>query len=215
MTTYQEAIRLITESEEGGRVGELSVGNDALEKAQEVKKQAYGDVLEDVEKAEGIRVRVKPEAAKEAKEKQQAEIQTQAAHAGKEKEAQKPAPGIKRVIRNEEYRKETEKAAGKLEQRFRNIGEEFEGNIEKFSEKVNTSGLVLPKLSLQDQINDLQKISEGLDENAFGEDELNVINDEIAGLLKIMQKKTNAPQDQVNARNQLLMAVALQLGIAQ
>ncbi len=212
MTTYQEAIRLITESEEGGRVGELSVGNDALEKAQEVKKQAYGDVLDDVEKAEGIRVRVKPEAAKE---KQQAEIQPQVAYAGKEKEAQKPAPGIKRVIRNEEYRKETEKAAGKLEQRFRNIGEEFEGNIEKFSEKVNTSGLVLPKLSLQDQINDLQKISEGLDENAFGEDELNVINDEIAGLLKIMQKKTNAPQDQVNARNQLLMAVALQLGIAQ
>ncbi len=59
---------------------------------------------------------------------------------------------------------------------------------EKISKRVGSKGrkekLVATELSLQDQINELEKIGLGLDGNAYGPEQISIIKTEILGLLK-------------------------------
>ncbi len=82
--------------------------------------------------------------------------------------------------------KDIEAAAGELGAAMSSAGR----SIEEMREKKATEKLVLPNLSIQDQIGELEKISLGLDGNIFTKDQLDIIIQEVKGLShkKVMPK---------------------------
>lgn len=81
----------------------------------------------------------------------------------------------------------------------------------KKAEAAEEEKLVLPSLSLQDQLSDLQGISDGLNEYMFGDEELSIMRAEIFGLEKIARGE-KAPSDPIQknlfeARNSKLAEV--------
>jgi hypothetical protein len=75
---------------------------------------------------------------------------------------------------------------------------------------------VLPTLSLQDQISELEKISEGLDEQVFSDEQLKIIKDEVYGLRdRIKGEKISATDEfqksLINLRNQKINEVIKKL----
>jgi len=71
--------------------------------------------------------------------------------------------------------------------------ESFEKDLEKGLEKIETSKLILPSLSLQDQLSELEKISEGLDEQVFDEEQLKIIVAEVKGLRERIKFEKTPP----------------------
>lgn len=61
-------------------------------------------------------------------------------------------------------------------------GREYERNVSKEAPKVKKGDLVLPTLSLQDQISELEKISMGVDEKVFNQEQMQIIVFELEGL---------------------------------
>lgn len=76
--------------------------------------------------------------------------------------------------------------------------------------------LVLPKLSIPDQISELESIDAGIDAGAFNSDQLGIIRKEVAGLAKIAGNKepaANDPQkDLISLRNERLKMAIKKLG---
>lgn len=63
--------------------------------------------------------------------------------------------------------------------------------------RINTKDLVLPGLSLSDQISELERIIEGLRQGVFDSDHLDVVRQEVLGLAQVVrsqEKSANAPQ---------------------
>ncbi len=54
--------------------------------------------------------------------------------------------------------------------------------VERQIIKRKIKDLVLPTLSIQDQISELEKIKEGLDEKVFNEEQISIIKEEVSGL---------------------------------
>jgi hypothetical protein len=74
--------------------------------------------------------------------------------------------------------------------------------------------LVLPKLSLQDQINELEKISIGLAEGAFDDEQMAIINKEVGGLGRAEATPTDDFQKNLlRIRNARLKEVSKKLGM--
>lgn len=78
----------------------------------------------------------------------------------------------------------------------------------------NTKGLVLPRLTVSDQISDLEKIREGLDENAFDDALTAIVKEEVDGTLKLVAKeRAGAGMGQlVSTRNALLKEISARVG---
>ena len=100
---------------------------------------------------------------------------------------------------------EVQKRTGRLEQKIQKAAKKTEV-VQAPEEK-----LVLPSLSLQDQLSDLEGISDGLKEYMFGEEELSIMKAEVFGLEKIA-KSEKAPSDPIQknlfeARNNKLAEV--------
>ncbi|MFP3215241.1 MAG: hypothetical protein RXR32_01670 [Candidatus Micrarchaeota archaeon] len=111
---------------------------------------------------------------------------------------------------------EVEKAANEIKNVIGSIGKEFEKNIKRETERIKGEKLVLPTLSLQDQISELEKISEGLDEQVFSDEQLKIIKDEVYGLKdKIKGEKISAADEfqksLINLRNQKINEVIKKL----
>jgi len=111
---------------------------------------------------------------------------------------------------------EVEKAANEIKNVIGSIGKEFEKNIKRETERIKGEKLVLPTLSLQDQISELEKISEGLDEQVFSDEQLKIIKDEVYGLRdKIKGEKISAADEfqksLINLRNQKINEVIKKL----
>ncbi len=89
------------------------------------------------------------------------------------------------------------------------VSKDIEEAINKQREERMFKGLVLPKLSLSDQISDLEKIKEGLEERVFDEKHLKIIKLETEGLSKLIAqgRQPNAPTDLAELRNRLLKEV--------
>lgn len=60
----------------------------------------------------------------------------------------------------------------------------------KLKVKFNEKDLILPKLSIADQISELERIIEGLKENVFDENHMEVVLQEIYGLSSYMEKSS-------------------------
>lgn len=86
---------------------------------------------------------------------------------------------------------EVTKAAKEIKNVIGSLGKEFEKGIKKETQKIKGEKLILPTLSLQDQISELEKISEGIDEDVFTEEQMKIIKEEVNGLRdKIMLEKS-------------------------
>ncbi|MGC8586837.1 MAG: hypothetical protein ACP5K9_00915 [Candidatus Micrarchaeia archaeon] len=98
-----------------------------------------------------------------------------------------------------------------IEQIVGNASKDFEKSLERELEKIETKKLILPSLSLQDQLSELEKISEGLDEQVFDDEQLKIIVSEVKGLRERLKfEKMPAEQFQssfIVPRNNRLMEV--------
>jgi len=100
--------------------------------------------------------------------------------------------------------------AKELESLLSATGSEFMSHVRDSGDK-----LVLPTLSLQDQISELEKISVGLDSSSFSPEELKIIRMEVVGLMK---RKRPAPSDEfqrnlASMRDVRLKDVSRKLGL--
>ncbi len=79
---------------------------------------------------------------------------------------------------------EMAEAAGRLKNMMGAAGTEFEKGVKKeiVETKVEKQQTVMPKLSLQDQVSDLEKIEEGIGEDAFDDEQIEIIKQEINAL---------------------------------
>lgn len=101
---------------------------------------------------------------------------------------QKEAVEKQRVPRKETH-EEMVSAAQKLRGLAGKAGREFEETVERGVEKKKEEELVMPRLSLQDQLSDLEKIDEGLDEGVFSEEQTSVIVEEVNALSSISTRE--------------------------
>ncbi|MDE1833285.1 MAG: hypothetical protein KGH58_02600 [Candidatus Micrarchaeota archaeon] len=73
--------------------------------------------------------------------------------------------------------------------------------------RINTRSLVLPNLSVSDQIVELERIAEGLKENVFDQDQLSVVRDEVLGLNQVVRESPQSQDALSQARDQRLKEV--------
>ncbi|MGC8710363.1 MAG: hypothetical protein ACP5RF_02015 [Candidatus Micrarchaeia archaeon] len=78
--------------------------------------------------------------------------------------------------------KEVLEATKEIKDIVGSAGREFEKTVKKEVKNIKGGKLILPSLSLQDQISDLEKMSEGIDEHVFTDDQINMIRYEVNGL---------------------------------
>ena len=97
---------------------------------------------------------------------------------------------------------ERKKAARVLGGIVKSIGKEFEQTVSRKTEQAGDETLMMPKLSLSDQIHDLKMIDEGLDQGIFDANYLEVINAEISNLYSVVvsEKPESTNQDQTDLR---------------
>jgi hypothetical protein len=156
---YDKIIEMV--DAEGAQPSDASVSIDlssAFADEIEVKELKYADVSAIVE---GVEPR--KESAPEIKQ-QQPEVQAPVA------------------IPKHETSKEMEGAAGVLKGMVGGAGNELEETVTKEVEKKKGEDLVMPSLSVQDQLADLEKIAEGIKERAFDKEQLKIISQEVAAL---------------------------------
>ncbi|MEM3781445.1 MAG: hypothetical protein QXT43_00580 [Candidatus Micrarchaeaceae archaeon] len=117
-----------------------------------------------------------------------------------EAKTNKPRPAL--------FKKELHDAAGKLES-IGAAGTAIGRSIGEAREQRRLKGLVLPTLSLNDQISDLEKIDEGLKERVFNSEQLKIIRLEANGLARLIAegKQKAVPTDLAELRNALLKEV--------
>ena len=79
---------------------------------------------------------------------------------------------------------ETDKkrAASSLRRATGGLGAEFGKIMEERKEQAEEKRLIMPRLSLQDQVSDLGKIEEGLQEHVFSDDQIVIIKEELRWL---------------------------------
>ena len=125
-------------------------------------------------------------------------------------EEEKPKPAAAKPVKPQRhiFEKELKEATEKLE-KISKVSSEIEGEIAKQQEKKQVKGLVLPTLSINDQLSDLEKISEGLSEHVFDAEQLKIIKLEANGLARLIAegKEASAPEDLAEMRNNLLKQV--------
>ncbi|MEM0094310.1 MAG: hypothetical protein QXV17_00800 [Candidatus Micrarchaeaceae archaeon] len=156
---YEDIIRLVGEIESASTQAESVIidPGSALRNSIQEKAYSYEDAYRIISSMEGVKVQ--PQAAV-----QQQPQQIRHARPG---EAAKAA---------EEIRKLVGKASA-----------EFEESMLHEIRKVKVGKLILPTLSLQDQLSELEKINEGLDENVFNDEQLKVIRQEVFGLAETLR----------------------------
>jgi hypothetical protein len=95
-------------------------------------------------------------------------------------------------------------------------GREFENKVAAEAVKIKKEKIILPTLSIQDQISDLEKMSEGIDENVFNEEQLDIIRLEAGGMDDRIKYEKQIPADEfqkslVDLRNRRLQEVLSKL----
>jgi hypothetical protein len=156
---YDKIIEMV--DAEGAQPSDASVSIDlssAFADEIEVKELKYSDVSAIVEGVEPRKDSV-PEMRQ-----QQPEVQAPVA------------------VPKHETSKDMEGAAGVLKGITGGAGNELEETVTKEVEKKKGEELVMPSLSVQDQLADLEKIAEGIKEKAFDKEQLKIISQEVAAL---------------------------------
>jgi len=153
-----------------------------------VKKVAYSEVGTVLE-----RVRARPEA-----------------QPAPQPNVQQPKPQVQ--VPKRETSKEMAGAAVSLRGIVAGVEKEFAESVARKIEKAEEAKLIMPKLSLQDQLSDLEKIREGLEENVFDKEQLKIIKEEINGMSRIssredVSKMSEDQRELVLMRNQRIKEI--------
>lgn len=194
MPDYDSALGMIEKAESGAAAGEpftpLVDVNEALSNRMDFKVAEYNEALAILGEGEALRPAAGPKAMR---------------------------PTIVRP-KVPETPKETVEAAKEIKELVGGAGRAFEKKVAKETVKVKKGELVLPGLSLQDQISELEKISLGLDERVFSDDQLNIIIYEADGLKEKLKGENTELLDTfqknlIAVRNQRLDEVRAKLKI--
>ena len=207
MTNYDEALSLIEGIEEGASAQQRKpfvIDSTSLSETLDIKQVDYNEVLKEF----GI------ETAPEAESMQRAQVSVQKpVVAPKPEQAKQAAPKPRAKPNPSYFKKDLEEAASRLSV-IAKAGSEISKVIKEEKEKAKTKGLVLPTLSINDQISDLEKISEGLKEHAFTKEQIDIIVLEANGLARLIAqgKQPNVPTDLAELRNRLLKEIIDEVG---
>ncbi len=106
--------------------------------------------------------------------------------------APEPAPAIfapqPQPVQAQQISSTISAAKGELNSFAKNLGGEINAFVKMPNMKPKEGENVLPRLSLADQVAELERIIEGLKENAFNKEQLEVVRNEALGLKKYLQK---------------------------
>ncbi len=146
---------------------------------------------------------LRPQPQPQLQSQPQAQPQQQPEHAAEMPKQMKPVKPRRHV-----FEKELNNAASRLE-KIASVSKSVEKKIQERQEQKRLKGLILPTLSLSDQISDLEKINEGLKEGVFNAEQLKIIKLETSGLARLIAegKQPNVPTDLAELRNKLLKQV--------
>lgn len=91
-------------------------------------------------------------------------------------------------------------------------GRELEEQISEEIYKIKTSKLVIPGLSLQDQIHELEGIEDGLNQKAFDSEQLKIIRQEVSGVEEAVKRASSqvideSQKDLVEVRTRLVSEI--------
>jgi hypothetical protein len=129
------------------------------------------------------------------------------------KEAPKPeVPLEAKTVPKAPESEEILRATKEIKELVGSFGKEFEKNIMKEVKRIKGGKFILPTLSLQDQISELEKISEGIDEQVFSEEQMKIIKEEVRGLEEKLKTEKISVSDEfqkslIALRNQRLNEV--------
>ncbi|MDE1845710.1 MAG: hypothetical protein KGH53_00280 [Candidatus Micrarchaeota archaeon] len=92
-------------------------------------------------------------------------------------------------------------------------GMEIEKSIQESIKNAKAKKLILPNLSLQDQIDELEGINEGLDQGAFDAQQLRIVSQEIAGTKEVAkgQRFDESQAEMGQLRDKLLLEIGNKL----
>jgi hypothetical protein len=74
-------------------------------------------------------------------------------------------------------------------------------------EKINIKDLVLPSLSISDQISELERIIEGLNEKIFDSEHLEIVAEEVYGLQMVVENEQKAKKAAISELERSLIAL--------
>ncbi len=160
---YEKVIVQVDAAPEPSEKSSISIDlSTAFDNSIEVKELKYDDVSAFIDSvAEGAK---KAEAAPEAKPK--------------------PAVQVQAAAPKHDVQREMEVAATKLRGMIGGAGKELEKTVTKEFAKPKETKLVMPTLSTQDQLADLEKIQDGIEGNLFTKDQMDIIIQEVQELSK-------------------------------
>ncbi|MDE1854781.1 MAG: hypothetical protein KGH57_00460 [Candidatus Micrarchaeota archaeon] len=129
-----------------------------------------------------------------------------------------PQPRQQPQAPKRELKKETKAAAGSLRSMIGGAGKEFSESVSAKVEEAEEAKLAMPKLSLQDQVSELEKIEEGIDEKVFDREQIGIIGEEVRGLSKIAAREDTSRMSEeqrelVLMRNQRIKEIKGRLNI--
>ncbi len=196
---YESAASLV-DSMEASNVGEqatIDVG-DVFANRLEVKTLKYAEADRILERGEVRRTETVPAAPQQPRPQAQAQVQVR--------------------VPKREVTRETVSAASRLRSMVGGAGKELAESVSTKMEQAKEAELVMPKLSVQDQLSDLEKIKEGLNENVFNDEQLGIIVDEIKGMSQISAREDTSrmsadQRELVLMRNQRIKEIKGRLNI--
>lgn len=211
-----------------------SVGAVQVTGPEEVKQSGLSGILKSIEKGHKVpkgRKKGKaqqPAPAQQAKQPQPApQPQPQPPTLGP---ASQPAnvqavsqPAVRQQVQNPKPSEPvvTESDIKAAADEMRNINKAQKAPSKPITEEYeagNNEELVLPKLSLADQISELESINAGIESNVFDSEQIDIVRKEVAGLSEALGRKPaeNDPQkDLISLRNERLRMAIKKLGLGQ
>jgi len=189
---YMKLVELMQSAENATGTNEEGVVLD-LDKAVAVQPVestgSYTQLVELIESVEGGRQKAKEVQKQKAPEPQEHIIMSGLEQA----KYSNPVPS---------FTAKEEEAARK---EFEALKEKLGGIAPKIRElkrpRVKSGDLVLPTLSLTDQISELERIIEGIKENIFDKEHLDIVKLEVFGLNEIIERSERAKRKQAKAAN--------------
>lgn len=223
---YQKLVRLIEDIEATSTKTNSSFIDlsGTMEQMQAAKSRSYKEMLEMIESVEGGGRRIRDQPSQMMPPQQQTQVQTpKPVKLQKQQKPQREQPHIitsgvaqaqftqtnvvtPQIPTAVDAAKKRESVANELSQMAKRLAS-MTPDIQEFTrKKINTKDLVLPTLSIADQISELERIIEGLNERVFDAEHIKVVSQEVYGLRQVVagQKKKMKPREGTQSLEQSL-----------
>ena len=187
-TEYEKAVSLIGAA--GAAQAELAPVaidlDEVLARGIDIRRVGYAEVRGLLESLEAKKAETEVEtASKQQMTQKRVELGKQLVGSGVSKAARglgAAAGLLEKELGGSKAGAAAASAARGLGRAVRSVEDEFREAIKRDVKKVRPNGLVMPTLSLQDQLSELDRIEAGLDRGVFDSGQMKTIISEIAGL---------------------------------